>query len=46
MMVVPDLSQASSDPHIYALKTKCDDARPLGLARVDLDEIMVIYEGI
>lgn len=46
MLVVPDFSQQSSDPKVAALKSRCGTAKPLGLARVDLDEIMVIYEGV
>jgi len=44
--VIPDFSQtsSSSDVRISALKSKCDAARPLGLARVDLNELMVVYD--
>ncbi|THH06430.1 hypothetical protein EW145_g4099 [Phellinidium pouzarii] len=44
MLVVPDFSDAPSDSRISALKSRCDDAKALGLARVSKDENMVVYE--
>ncbi|EJD06594.1 uncharacterized protein FOMMEDRAFT_17102 [Fomitiporia mediterranea MF3/22] len=44
MLVVPDFTNASSDSKVAGLKERCDDSKPLGLARVDRDENMVIYE--
>lgn len=45
VLVVPDFGNASSDPRVAGLKTRCDDAKPLGLVRVDREENMVVYEG-
>ena len=45
ILVVPDLTAASSDSRVEYLKERCDNAKPLGLARVDRDENMVIYDG-
>lgn len=45
-LVVPDFSQVSQDVQASALKSKCDEAKALGLARVDVDRNMVVYEGL
>lgn len=45
VLVVPDFYAAGDDDRIAALKARCDEAKPLGLARSDHDEILVIYEG-
>ena len=44
-LVVPDFPTAGDDDRIAALKSRCDEAKPLGLARSDHDEILVVYEG-
>ncbi|KAH8118065.1 hypothetical protein DFH11DRAFT_1808798 [Phellopilus nigrolimitatus] len=44
LLVVPDVSNACSDDRMAMLKDRVDDAKPLGIARVDKDESMVIYE--
>jgi hypothetical protein len=43
--VVPDLSGASTNAPMADLKSRCDDARPLGLVRCDADELLVIYDS-
>ena len=45
MLVVPDFSQASSDANMSSLKSRCDASRTLGLARVDVNVNMVVYDG-
>lgn len=45
MAVVPDFSAATTDARVAALRAKCEEARSLGIVRVDGDEIMVIYQG-
>lgn len=35
----------SQDVQASALKSKCDESKALGLARVDVDRNMVVYEG-
>ena len=45
MAVVPDFSAAAADPRVASLKEKCEDARALGIVRVNEDEIMVVYQG-
>ena len=41
--VVPDFSDTSDDL-VSALKARCDNAKPLGLARIDRNESLVVYE--
>lgn len=44
LLVVPDFNAASQDSRIASLKSKCEDSKPIGLARVSPDENMVVYE--
>lgn len=43
--VVPDFSSVGTNEPMTDLKARCDDARPLGLARCDADELLVIYDS-
>ena len=44
-IVVPDFSVTKDDSLMIALKTRCDDARALGIVRISENEDMVIYQG-
>lgn len=43
--MVPDLQGASSNPPVAALKVNLKGAKPLGLVRVDANELLVVYDG-
>ncbi|KAG6373463.1 hypothetical protein JVT61DRAFT_6616 [Boletus reticuloceps] len=42
--LVPDFGSASHNSATADLKTRCEDAKPLGLVRHDATELMVIYD--
>ncbi|KIK10379.1 hypothetical protein K443DRAFT_670999 [Laccaria amethystina LaAM-08-1] len=42
--VVPDLQGASNNPPVAALKVNLEGAKPLGLLRVDANELLVVYD--
>jgi hypothetical protein len=42
--MVPDLQDAASDIHMSTLKDRLKDAKPLGLVRVDDNELLLIYD--
>ncbi|KXN84722.1 Rho1 guanine nucleotide exchange factor 3 [Leucoagaricus sp. SymC.cos] len=44
--VVPDLRDAASSVSMSILKERLKDAKPLGLARVDSNELLVIYDSV
>lgn len=44
--VVPDFAGATSDTDMADLKTRCEDAKPLGLIRTESGEILVIYDTL
>ncbi|PPQ99136.1 hypothetical protein CVT24_009326 [Panaeolus cyanescens] len=43
--VVPDLQGASTNEAIASLKAKLEGKKPLGLFRVDQNELLVVYDG-
>lgn len=43
--VVPDLQGASNNPPIATLKANLEGAKPLGMLRVDANELLVVYDG-
>lgn len=42
--VIPDLQDAMSSLPMSILKDRIHDAKPLGLVRVDSNELLVIYD--
>ncbi|KAE9407826.1 hypothetical protein BT96DRAFT_914477 [Gymnopus androsaceus JB14] len=44
--VVPDFTKASSNQPMANLKSRVDNAKPLGLIRSDANELLVIYDTI
>lgn len=44
-MIVPDFSDAQQNMPMYALKSRADKSRVLGLVKSDAEELLVIYEG-
>ncbi|KAG1750776.1 hypothetical protein EDB19DRAFT_1676909 [Suillus lakei] len=44
--VVPDFSGAASNTDMGDLKTRCEEAKPLGLIRAESGEILVIYDTL
>jgi len=46
VVVVPDLQDSANRPAMTALKSMIDNARPLGFVRVDMNELLVIYDGM
>lgn len=44
--VVPDFSGATSNTDMADLKTRCEDAKPLGLIRAESGEILVVYDTL
>ncbi|THH20762.1 hypothetical protein EW146_g670 [Bondarzewia mesenterica] len=44
--VVPDFSQTNSNLPMHSLKTRCDDAKVLGIVRTNNSELLVIYDGL
>ncbi|OCB84705.1 hypothetical protein A7U60_g8226 [Sanghuangporus baumii] len=44
VLAVPDCTASSQDPRVADLKARCDESKPLGLARVSKGKNMVIYE--
>lgn len=44
--VVPDFSKATSNMDMADLKTRCEDAKPLGLIRTESGEILVVYDTL
>ncbi|KAL9714072.1 hypothetical protein Ac2012v2_002380 [Leucoagaricus gongylophorus] len=44
--IIPDFRDVMSNTPMSALKERLRDARPLGLARVDADELLLIYDWI
>jgi RHO1 GDP-GTP exchange protein 1/2 len=45
MIMVPDFRQATNNLPMADLKSRCENARPLGMARCDSEELLVIYDG-
>lgn len=46
IQVVPDFSGTTCDSTDMAdLKTRCEDAKPLGLIRTETREILVVYDS-
>ena len=45
VLVVPDFSVTGANEKLEILKKKCEDTKPIGLARVSKDENLVVYEG-
>lgn len=43
--VVPDFSGAACNTDMADLKTRCEDAKPLGLIRAESGEILVVYDS-
>ena len=43
--MVPDLREAGQNPLMAKLKSHLEGQRPLGFVRVDLNELLVIYDG-
>lgn len=43
--IVPDFSDAPQNMPMYALKSRADKSRVLGLVKSDNAELLVIYEG-
>ncbi len=44
--VVPDLSgSSSSNMPMASLKSKLDGAKPLGLVRMEADQLLVVYDS-
>ncbi|KAG2157870.1 uncharacterized protein EDB93DRAFT_730686 [Suillus bovinus] len=46
IQVVPNFSAATSDTDMADLKTRCEDAKPLGLIRIESGEILVVYDTL
>ena len=46
LIVLPKFVGAESSGPMYALKNRCQDAKPLGLVRCLNDEILVVYDGV
>lgn len=44
--VVPDFSGAASNTDMADLKTRCEDAKPLGLIRAESGEILMVYDTL
>lgn len=44
--VVPDFSGATCNTDMADLKTRCEDAKPLGLIRSESSEILVVYDSL
>ncbi|TFY60446.1 hypothetical protein EVJ58_g5139 [Rhodofomes roseus] len=44
--VIPKFGGADSSPPLYALKSRCQDAKPLGLVRCLNEEILVVYDEV
>ncbi|KAG1781631.1 hypothetical protein EV702DRAFT_1177351 [Suillus placidus] len=44
--VVPDFSGAACNTDMGDLKTRCEDAKPLGLIRAESGEILVVYDTL
>ena len=43
--LVPDFSKANEDSALNSLKSKCEAAKPLGMARCNSSELLVVYDG-
>ncbi|KAF8638287.1 hypothetical protein AX17_002307 [Amanita inopinata Kibby_2008] len=43
-VLVPNLQNSSLDPAVSLLKTRIDEAKPLGLLRITPEELMVVYD--
>lgn len=43
---VPDLRDAATNFAIANLKSRLEHAKPLGLARVNSSELLVVYDGV
>ncbi|KAF5359183.1 hypothetical protein D9756_003436 [Leucocoprinus leucothites] len=44
--LVPNFQDAGSSPSLSMLKDRLKDARPLGLARIDANELLLIYDSV
>ncbi|KAH9917832.1 CNH domain-containing protein [Fomitopsis serialis] len=44
--VIPKFGGADSSAPLYALKSRCQDAKPLGLVRCLNEEILVVYDDV
>lgn len=43
--VVPNLSDTANNPAMARLKSRLEDAKPLGLVRCDSSELLVVYDS-
>lgn len=46
VVVVPNLQDSGNNSAMSSLKTLIENARPLGFVRVDMNELLVVYDGI
>jgi len=46
VVVVPNLQDSANNPPMALLKSLIDNARPLGFVRVDVNELLIIYDGM
>ncbi|KAK0223358.1 hypothetical protein IW262DRAFT_820050 [Armillaria fumosa] len=44
--VVPNLSDTANSPAMATLKSRLEDAKPLGLVRCDSSELLVVYDTV
>lgn len=44
--LVPDFSKANENSALNSLKSKCEAAKPLGMARCDSSELLVVYDDL